>query len=247
MTTLNFDVIVPKFDAILARGLSEGLGQRDGQMCVEAALCAALGLPHGDDPGCVTASIRAFKIRLNDSSGWSSPASRAQHLRDLGIAQLGSKDVVDSRTFAKRLAQAVIQHVLPRVCREVYPGQYEEEIATCEREGTEMAARALVEAFDTRKVETLMRKVVTRAVETTLWAIAEAPITAEIAVTEMAAVKAVDVIRLAAEAATKIGKHPDPEAYLRLAAILALDILRDLKSPGATWVLGGDQTQLAQH
>lgn len=58
-------------------GLSHGLGRQEpGQMCVEAAVCYALDLPHGDDPGCVAASLRSLKIRLNDSS-WSSNAVRA--------------------------------------------------------------------------------------------------------------------------------------------------------------------------
>jgi len=238
---IDFQTVIPKFDAILARGLSKGIGQWDGQMCVEAALCAALGLPHGDDPACVTASVRVFTIRLNDSPRWSSSASRAKHLRALGIAQLGSKGMVTSQTFAIWLAQAVIQHVLPRVCREVYPGQYKEQIAMCEQTGTEMAARGLVEAFDVQQVDTLMRKVVTRAVETTLWATTtEASKAREIAAADTAAVKAAEVITLATEAAVTLAKHPDPEAYLKLGATLALNILRDFKSPGTAWISEGN-------
>jgi hypothetical protein len=56
---------VKKFDAILARGLSHGMGSPDGQMCIEAAICNVMGLPHGDDPGCVVASVRWFKLALN--------------------------------------------------------------------------------------------------------------------------------------------------------------------------------------
>lgn len=71
-------------------GLSSGLGvQKPGKMCVEAAVCYALGLPHGDNPPCVGVAVRAFKIRLNDS-GWSSPEARAKGMRKLAIAQLGS-------------------------------------------------------------------------------------------------------------------------------------------------------------
>src|SRR6516164_1788792 len=45
----TFDVT--KFDRILSAGLSSGLGERGGQVCIEAAICQTLGLPHGDDPG----------------------------------------------------------------------------------------------------------------------------------------------------------------------------------------------------
>jgi hypothetical protein len=59
----QFDVAtfnVAKFDEILARGLSMGMGRRGGSMCIEAAICCVLDLPHGDDPGCVAAAVRGF-------------------------------------------------------------------------------------------------------------------------------------------------------------------------------------------
>src|SRR5579864_5625503 len=104
MQKIDFAVFVPKFDEILSRGLSSGLGKRDGQMCVEAAVCAALNLPHGDSPTYVTPAIRAFKIALNDSA-WSSEAARASGLRRLGIAQVGSMGVVDDVQFTTLLSQ----------------------------------------------------------------------------------------------------------------------------------------------
>src|SRR6266702_1211962 len=75
MKTETFDVStfnVKEFDRILSCGLSNGLGIRGSQVCIEAAICQVLGLPHGDDPGCVADSVRRFKIALNDAS-WSSP------------------------------------------------------------------------------------------------------------------------------------------------------------------------------
>jgi hypothetical protein len=46
-------------------------------MCVEAAVCYALGLPHSDNPPCVGYAVRQYKIRLNDSN-WSSNEARAK-------------------------------------------------------------------------------------------------------------------------------------------------------------------------
>ena len=94
---INFADLIPKFDAVLERGLCKGVGVRDGQMCIEAAICYALDLPHGDKPNCVAESVRRFKIKLNDAH-WSSPQARARGLRDLGIAQIGSKEVIEDKT-----------------------------------------------------------------------------------------------------------------------------------------------------
>ena len=57
-------------------GLVSGMGdQVPGRMCVEAAVCYAYGLPHSDNPPCVGAAVRSFKIGLNDSR-WSSSTAR---------------------------------------------------------------------------------------------------------------------------------------------------------------------------
>ncbi len=61
-TEITKDVVI-KLLGIVDAGLTNGLGvQEPGQMCVEAAVCYALGLPHGDDPKCVDPSLRSLKI-----------------------------------------------------------------------------------------------------------------------------------------------------------------------------------------
>lgn len=93
-------------------GLSNGLGNPiPGQMCVEAAVCYAMGLPHSDNPTCVGSAIRSFKICLNDNR-WSSSKARAIGLRKLSIAQLGS-DKIDQVEFTKALAKLTIQQIIP--------------------------------------------------------------------------------------------------------------------------------------
>src|SRR5258708_34821687 len=85
-------------------GLCKGVGNPvPGQMCVEAAVCFALGLPHGDNPECVSNALRQLKIRLNDVN-WSSNEARAKGLRRLAVAQLGSKDKLNEVEFAIRCA-----------------------------------------------------------------------------------------------------------------------------------------------
>src|SRR5574343_868290 len=75
--------IAAKVLRVVDAGLSHGVGEPiPGQMCVEAAVCYALGLPHGDNPQCVSNLLRSLKIRLNDTS-WASNAERAKGLRRL--------------------------------------------------------------------------------------------------------------------------------------------------------------------
>src|SRR3954463_9346323 len=94
-------------------GLVSGKGiPKPGEMCVEAAVCYALGLPHGDDPACVSRALRQLKIRLNDSR-WSSDQARAKGLRRLAVAQLGSAGELDDREFARRVVDLAIRKSVP--------------------------------------------------------------------------------------------------------------------------------------
>src|SRR5580692_9706788 len=137
----SFDVA--EFDRILSLGLSSGMGERGSQVCIEAAICQVMNLPHSDDPGCVAAAVRSYKITLNDSP-WSSPAARAKGLHDLGLAQLGSKGVVDDREFATRMAEKTIRVLIPKLFRSIFPKDQAclDAALRCEREGTKTAAWA---------------------------------------------------------------------------------------------------------
>src|SRR5215207_7704115 len=135
---------------VVDRGLSAGLGKPEpGQMCVEAAVSFALGLPHGDEPSCVSPALRALKISLNDQI-WSSGAARATGLRRLAVAQLGSAGVLDDREFATRVAESVIRKQVPLALRAAAclqkEGRHERGLLTaadeCERYGTRAAANA---------------------------------------------------------------------------------------------------------
>jgi len=98
---------ITKIHSLLDQGLVSGLGDPiPGQMSVEAAINYALGRPHGDDPGCVAQSLRRLKIRLNDAL-WSSNTARANGMRRLAIAQLGSAGVLDEKLFARKCALSV--------------------------------------------------------------------------------------------------------------------------------------------
>lgn len=75
---------------IIDRGLSNGLAE-SGQVCIEYAVSIATGTPEDKDgPKCVNKNLRSLKIDLNDDLPWDSPEHRAQGLRRIGIAQLGT-------------------------------------------------------------------------------------------------------------------------------------------------------------
>jgi hypothetical protein len=116
MITIN-ETVARKVLSVVDAGLSRGLGSPEpGNMCVEAAVCFALGLPHGDDPQCVSPALRSLKIALNDKQ-WSSNAARAMGMRRLAVAQLGSKGILDDKEFAKRCAELVIRKYVPKALR----------------------------------------------------------------------------------------------------------------------------------
>ena len=135
---------------VVDTGLVSGLGTRTpGQMCVEAAVCFAMGLPHGDKPTCVAPALRALEIKLNDAA-WSSPAARAKGLRRLALAQLGSAGALDEAQFAAAVADMTVRLIVPRALRQaaaVHPdakhkATLEAVAVQCEREGTNAASAA---------------------------------------------------------------------------------------------------------
>ena len=93
--------IAAKVVEVVDAGLVNGVGKPiPGQMCVEAAVCFAMGLPHGDTPSCVSPALRRLKIGLNDRN-WSSNQARSKGLRRLAVAQLGSAGGIQPIRFLR--------------------------------------------------------------------------------------------------------------------------------------------------
>jgi hypothetical protein len=102
---------------VVDAGLISGKGVPEpGKMCVEAAVCFAMGLPHSDQPACVSPVLRKLKISLNDRA-WSSNAARAVGLRRLAIAQLGSVSALDEKAFLGHVVEMTIKKIVPRAMR----------------------------------------------------------------------------------------------------------------------------------
>jgi len=69
---------------VVDAGLVKGLGRPiPGYMCVEAAVCYAMGLPHSDEPACVSPALRSLKILVTvaDAARNKAHATRAVRLR----------------------------------------------------------------------------------------------------------------------------------------------------------------------
>lgn len=147
--------IATKILTTIDQGLVKGVGRpHPGEMCIEAAICYALGLPHGDDPGCVSQPLRHLKIALNDKA-WSSNAARAVGLRRLGLAQLGSVGVLDEKKFMTSVVKMAIGKVVPRALRyaaaanPTHAEALNAAAVLCEKSPTQKSARAAAYAAHT--------------------------------------------------------------------------------------------------
>lgn len=127
-------------------GLVSGIGDPiPGQMCVEAAVCYAMGLEHSDKPTCVTDVVRRFKIELNDSV-WLSKQSRAAGLRKIAIAQLGSRDAIVPSQFIFKVRDAVARRILPIALRNLGLFGYADRL---EAEGVATDSEVLAACYQT--------------------------------------------------------------------------------------------------
>ncbi len=104
--------LVKKIHSALDKGLTEELGNPiEGEMCVEALICHVLGEPHTDSPSCVGDAIRKAILALNDCA-WTSNRTRAEGMRKLAIAQLGSVSL-NQEDFFNLLKLRSTQRILP--------------------------------------------------------------------------------------------------------------------------------------
>ncbi len=126
---------------VVDKGLGMGFESTPvvGQLCVNAAICFALGLPHSDKPTCVGYKVRYFGIALNDMD-WrtmpglsDAPQARARGMRRFAVASLGS-DTISQLQFCDRLYVKSLKAMLPVVLRNEMKTQPEFPIEQlCER------------------------------------------------------------------------------------------------------------------
>ena len=191
---------------VVDAGLCSGVGiPEPGNMCVEAAVCYALGLPHGDNPVCVGEAVRRYKITLNDAA-WPSNAARAEGLREIAIAQLGSNEI-DQKAFASGVVLRTIKVILPialRAVASVIPGH---------KEALEIAAVACEAAIDLVSAAS--------AAESAAWSAASAASAARSAAWSAASAAWSAEVRV---------------SILRKAADIGVEVLKELGCKGTKWL-----------
>jgi hypothetical protein len=242
MQTEITEAVAAKVLETVDAGLVKGMGHAaPGKMCVEAAVCYALGLPHGDDPACVSRAVRQLKIRLNDSN-WSSDKARAKGLRRLALIQLGSRDAIEDKEFAKRVAELAIRKMVPlalRAAAEIHKDAKHRDAlraaaVKCEKDGTEKSAREAKTAANAADA----------AAYAAAYAAADAAANAAYAA-DAAAYAAANAAAYAAANAAANAAYAAAYAAANAAArdkILGdfaedvVQILIDLKAPGAQWL-----------
>jgi hypothetical protein len=107
------ELLVKKVLEIVDAGFTKGLGNPEaGQLCVEAAVCLAVGEEHNARPSCIGAAVRDYLVILNDADGWGTNAERARGLRRLAVAQLGS-NTVDQKCFAESIVLKGVNSLYP--------------------------------------------------------------------------------------------------------------------------------------
>jgi len=233
-------------------GLVKGIGiQIPGQMCVEAAVCYAMGLPHSDEPPCVSAAVRSLKIGLNDSA-WSSDEIRGRGMRRLALAQLGSAGTVDDAEFNRRVIEVIIRRFVPialRAAASVHDKQFHKDAleaaaVSCEKAETSWAARAAA-----RAASEAASWAASWAARAASWAASEAARAASEAASEAAraaseaaswaARAASEAASEAARAASWAASEAARAASDKLLAEFAecvVQVLIEMKAPGCQWL-----------
>jgi hypothetical protein len=238
MITKPTKAVARKILDVLKHGLVRGKGDpKPGEMCVEAAVCFAMGLPHSDEPPCVGSAVRSFKITLNDSH-WSSDMARANGMRRIAIAQLGSNEI-DQNVFVKELARLTIKKIVPialRAAAKIHPEQkhkdaMEAAAVGCEEKGSEDAASAANDAAS---------YAASAASDAASYAASDAASAASYAANAAnAASYAASDAANAADAASAAG-----DEVLCLMAEIGVEVLQVAGSPGCKW-LGLCETEAA--
>ena len=218
-------------DAGLVRGKGIPI---PGSMCVEAAVCFAMGLPHSDEPTCVSPAIRALKIRLNDSD-WSSDSARAKGMRRLALVQLGSAGAVDDNDFARRIAEMTIRKIVPialRAAAVLHPAAehktaLEVSAKLCELEGAGSAAWSAARPAWSAAASA-------RSAAESAWSAARSA--AESAWSAESARSAAESAWSAAESAGSAAESAAVDTVLSGFAESVVQVLIEMKAPGCQWL-----------
>jgi hypothetical protein len=225
-----------KVKEVVSHGLCSGLGKPEpGKMCVEAAVNYACGFEHGDEPSCVGAAVRRYKIQLNDAN-WSNDQARAEGMKRIAVAQLGS-DQIDQVEFSKRVALKVINKLLPVLFREKWLNLPTHADACEKADGLAAASYASDAASDASYAASYASYAASYASD----AASDASYASDAAsYASYAASYAARAASYASDAASYASDASDAasdtDKYLILSAEICLEVLKEMKSPGCEFL-----------
>jgi len=229
---------VKKLDSIISKGLCSGL-QDNGFVCIAAAIALAVDGVLTDESSCVSLAVRNFSINLNDKD-WKSPESRAQGLKNLGIAQLGSKGIVNDIVFIEKLSTKIIQILIVDLFRKLNPNQFTDLVELCEKVPTYINCRKLANvanAYATANADAATYAADTDAAANVVNAYAAAYAAANAADAANADATNADAAAYAANAAANATDAANSsDKYLKLVADLAVEVLKEMNSPGCAFL-----------
>ena len=195
---------------VVDKGLTEGEGNPvPGEMCVEAAVSFACGLPHSDRPECVGSSVRAFKIELNDKT-WNSEKSRARGLREVAVAQLGT-NTIDQEKFDLNLTDKLKSALLPMAVKQSGIDGVQKKILDFFLDSMSKASKATKSEWSSELDDFCDR--------TSLGAVSAL----------MAATDPDGIVQ-------EMGEYFGGERWLRICADTCRDVLIEMKSPGVKYL-----------
>lgn len=245
---------------IINAGLVKGLGEaKAGHLCVEAAICLALGEPHSDHPSCVAGPDRDFAVRINDAN-WTSPEVRAKALLPLALAQLGTSGA-DRTEWVRRVVEGTIRRIVPialRTAAQVHPdmqhrASLEAAAMRCEQDGSRDAAAyaAIVAAHAARAARAA---IVAAGAARAARAAADVADAADEDAARAAAYAAADVAAYAADDEYNADAYATRDDVLQIAVQVALDAyaaeektrMTTQHTPGP-WHVDDDGTILAEN
>src|SRR6185312_2282467 len=178
---------------------------------------------------CVGAAVRSYKIALNDCH-WSSNFARARGMRKLAIAQLGS-DTINQAKFAELVRFKGIQRALPVILRswaDHAECKNKNEVRSAAKEC--QAAKNLGEAVGSAE-----KAYVSASAYASAYAYAYAYASAYTSAYAYAYASA-SAYAYASAYREYLDEKLGKDFLLNLSAQIALNALRELKSPGCKWL-----------
>jgi hypothetical protein len=207
-------------------------GGKDQDVCVMQAIARAVGLNPNNDQveECVGSAVGAFNRKLNDCS-WSSDQSRAEGMKQLGVASIGSNQL-DQMEFGKLMFLRGTQKLLPLVFREIA------KIKTGDYQATLNKHADLCEKVTTFKEAQKACKDASADADADAYASASAYADASASADAYADADAYASAYAYAYAYAdfKNAKLGEKDRLLLLTAQVGVDCLKELKSPGARWL-----------